>query len=103
MDRYMELTMFNNKFKSLTGITWEEAATQCNQLLVEANKLDEQAYDLLAADKIDPDLWTRFNDIKKAAERRRVEARREWHRMTRILNSIDVKAGRSTLHGRTIH
>ena len=103
LDRYMELKMLNEKFKSLTGITWEEAATQCNQLLLEANKLDEQAYRLLGADKIDPDLWIRFKDARKAAEKRRADARRQWLRVTKILNSIDAKAGHSALRGRTIH
>jgi hypothetical protein len=95
--------MFNEKFKSLTGLTWEEAATQCNLLLLEANKLDEEAYRLLAADRLHADLWTRFNDTRKAAERRRAEARREWLRVTRILNSLDARAGRAAFHGRTVH
>jgi hypothetical protein len=91
----MELTMINNKFRSLTGMTWEEAATRSNQLFFEADKLDERAFLLLQKHRhVGPDVWAKFATTKRAAERKRAEARREWLRVTRILNSLDPKAGR---------
>ena len=85
--------MFNEKFLSLTGMTWEEAATRSNQLFFEADKLDERAYLLLKTDQADPTIWAEFSAVKQAAKRKRDEARREWLHATQILNSLDSKAG----------
>ena len=93
--------MIDKKFEMLTGISWEEAATRSNELFVEADRLDEQAYLLLVSDKVGSSSWEAFASAKRAAVRKRCEAHQEWFRITRILNSIDPNSGRTarkTLH-----
>lgn len=87
--------MLNDKFRLLTGMTWEEAATLSNHLFVEADKLDERATVLLRTAKAGPDLWAEFASVRRAAQSVRAEARRSWLRATLILNSIDPKAGKA--------
>ncbi len=88
----------NEKFRSLTGMTWEEAATRSNQLFFEADKLDERAYLLLKQDQAGPEVWAEFASAKRAAESKRTEARRAWLQATQILNSLDPRAGRQLSH-----
>lgn len=87
--------MINEQFHSLTGMTWEEAATRSNQLFFEADKLDERAYLLLKTDRAGPTVWAEFSYVKQAAESKRADARREWLRATQILNSLDSRAGKN--------
>jgi hypothetical protein len=90
--------MLNEQFRSLTGMTWEEAATLSNQLFFEADKLDERAYLLLKEDQAGPHVWAEFASAKRAAELKRAQARRAWLQATQILNSLDPRAGRSVSH-----
>jgi hypothetical protein len=90
--------MINEEFRSLTGMSWEEAATRSNQLFFEADKLDERAYLLLKKDHAGPAIWAEFSSAKRAAESKRADARREWLRATQILNSLDPRAGKPLSH-----
>ena len=95
-DRKTELTMLNDKFRLLAGMTWEEAATLSNHLFVEADKLDERAALLLRTTTAGPDVWSEFASVKRASQSIRAEAQRSWLRATLILNSIDPKAGKAS-------
>ena len=86
--------MTNDKFRSLTGMTWEEAATLSNRLFFEADKLDEKALLLIRNLSDEPAVWTEYAATRRAAKIKRAEARREWLRITNILNSLDPKSGR---------
>lgn len=88
--------MLNDKFRLLTGMTWEEAATLSNHLFVEADKLDERAALLLRTIPAGPDVWAEFASVKRASQSIRAEARRSWLQATVILNSIDPKAGKAS-------
>lgn len=87
--------MIHDKFKKVTGVSWEEAATRSNQLFFEADKLDNHAYSLLKKETLNPDVWNEFSTAKRRAEKKYVEARVEWQRIKSILGSINKPAGKS--------
>jgi hypothetical protein len=93
--------MLDEKFQLLTGMTWEEAATLSNELFIEADKLEERAYQLLKKDQAGSEVWSEFASSKRAAKSVRAEARRAWLQATLVLNSIDPRAGRA--HSDRVH
>jgi hypothetical protein len=93
--------MLNERFRSLTGMSWEETANLSNQLYFEADQLDERAFLLLESDSVGPAIWAEFASVKRAAKSKRADARREWLRATQILNLIDPRAGKPL--GQKIH
>ncbi|MDB5983805.1 MAG: hypothetical protein JWQ69_4820 [Pseudomonas sp.] len=88
--------MTHDKFKSITGMTWEEASTRSNQLFFEADRLDEMAYSLLKCETLDTQVWGEFSAAKSEAGQKYVEARQEWQRIKQILSSLEPHAGKKT-------
>ena len=84
--------MIHDKFKHVTGVSWEEAATRSHQLFFEADQLDDHAYSLLKKETLNPEVWNEFSSAKRKADNKYVEARLEWQRINSILSSLDRPA-----------
>jgi hypothetical protein len=81
--------MINDKFKDLTGMTWDQAVAQNNLLFFEADELNDQAYAILRQDTLSLETWREFAHAKKKAEKKYREARQEWLRIKHILTSVE--------------
>jgi len=90
--------VINDSFKSVTGMTWDEAVHKNNQLFFEADELDNSAYALLHSDTLCPETWQQFSQAKQKAESKYLEARHEWQRIKLILGSLERAKSPSVKH-----
>ncbi|HEX8592660.1 MAG TPA: hypothetical protein VF682_05190 [Pseudomonas sp.] len=81
--------MINDRFKDLTGMSWDQAVAHNNVLFFEADALNDRAYDMLRADTLTLDTWRDFSEAKKKAEKKYREARQEWLRIKHILTCVE--------------
>jgi hypothetical protein len=89
--------MINDRFKNLTGMTWDHAVAQNNLLFFEADELNDQAYAILRKDTLTLATWREFSEAKKKAENKYREARQEWLRIKHILTSVERATSPHTL------
>lgn len=80
--------MLHERFRHLTGLTWDQAVAQTRRLSHEAEALHDAAYALLHQQALSPETWAAFSSIKKQAERKSAQARQEWLKFKRILSSV---------------
>lgn len=83
-----ELSMLHDRFRHLTGLTWDQAVAHINRLFLEAERLNESAYSLLSQDTLSPEIWAAFSATRKQAEAKFAQARQEWLRVRRTLGSV---------------
>jgi hypothetical protein len=95
------LDMLHDRFRHLTGLTWDQAVAHINMLFLEAERLNEAAYSLLSQDSLSPEIWAAFSTTKKQAEAKYAQARQEWLRARRILGS--VKRASQELADKIVH
>ncbi|WP_122316906.1 hypothetical protein [Pseudomonas cichorii] len=70
-------------------MTWDQAIAQNNLLFFEADRLNDSAYSLLHEDTLSPEIWASFLVARKQAEDKYAQARQEWLRIKRILNTLE--------------
>lgn len=81
--------MIHDRFKHLTGMTWDQAVARNNLLFFEADELNECAYSLLHQDTLTPEVWAAFAATRKEAEDKYAQARQEWLKIRRALDSLE--------------
>lgn len=64
--------------KSAKNSPWPEPIDLSNQLFVEADQLSEAAYALLSNQPFSAQTIREFSELKKRADKKRLEARQKW-------------------------
>ena len=65
--------------------TWDDELALNAQLFFEADRLENQAYEIIGGKlaNTDADAWRRFTQVKARADAKRTEAYQDWMRIRR--------------------